>query len=304
MASWSAEDPESYIQSYEYAIGTTVGGTDIAGWADVSLALGMHHSGLALANGSLCYVSVRATNCAGLQATATSAPIRAVETPGTIAAALAFADSTWLALTGKLVTGVVAPYAWIEEPERYAAVRLETSLPVAEGQKVTTVGQMATPVYTRQIVPERVELESAGHLVMPIGMQTVAVGGSARNSHARGVDGGIGPNNVGTLVTIWGTVTSAGTGFFYVDDGCGLLDGTGNRGVRVISEELTNPGVGQFVSVTGLVNASRLLPLGQSIRVLIPRRQTDILPLGTGGPAAGLSAPVPANGGDIDEAAR
>jgi len=240
----------------------------------------MLRADMSFANGQVCYVNVRATNGAGLQSTASSGGIRAVEAPGSIAAALGLSDAVWVALTGKTVTGVVSPYAWIEEPDRSAAVRLLTGAALDVGQNVTVVGQMQTPVYTRQISPETITVESAGNPARPLAMRNTWVGGSARNELTRGIDGAVGLNNVCLLVTTWGEVTAVGEGYFYIDDGSGLLDGSGNVGIRVNSQGLTNPSLHNFAVVTGLVNATELLPDTTSIRLLIPRRQSDIRVIG------------------------
>jgi predicted GH43/DUF377 family glycosyl hydrolase len=72
-ANWFGfSDPESGISGYEWAIGTTPGGTDIQGWTSVGLATSATNSSLSLTAGQTCYVTVRATNGAGLTATASS----------------------------------------------------------------------------------------------------------------------------------------------------------------------------------------------------------------------------------------
>ncbi|MCE5324310.1 DUF4962 domain-containing protein [bacterium] len=67
-ASWVSTDSESGITEYQYAIGTTVGGTDIAGWTAPSPATATQvtHTGLSLVVGPTYYVSVKATNGQGL----------------------------------------------------------------------------------------------------------------------------------------------------------------------------------------------------------------------------------------------
>jgi subtilisin-like proprotein convertase family protein len=76
-ANWSGfSDPQSGIAGYEWAIGTTSGGQELLAFTPVGLQTGASTSAvdllLALANGATCYVTVRATNGAGLTATATS----------------------------------------------------------------------------------------------------------------------------------------------------------------------------------------------------------------------------------------
>ena len=145
---------------------------------------------------------------------------------------------------------------------------------------MTVVGLMATPVYTRQIEPESTEVESSGNLVKAVCMANWAVGGGRRNVYTRGVDGGVGVNDVCMLVTTCGRVTATGSDYLYLDDGSRPSDGSGLMGVRVSASELTIPPAGQYVCVTGLVNASRLSPPMTAIRLLIPRRQSDIRILG------------------------
>ncbi len=65
-ADWTSVDPESGIASFEYAMGTTPGGTDLVGFTNAGQATQMVRSGLPLANGTTYYWSVRATNAGGL----------------------------------------------------------------------------------------------------------------------------------------------------------------------------------------------------------------------------------------------
>lgn len=66
-ASWSGfSDPQSGIKKYEWAIGSTSGGTQLQGFTDVALATTATRSGLTLLQGKKYYVTVRATNNAGL----------------------------------------------------------------------------------------------------------------------------------------------------------------------------------------------------------------------------------------------
>ncbi|MBN2502180.1 MAG: hypothetical protein JXB38_15455, partial [Anaerolineales bacterium] len=64
-ASWSASDPDSAIDLYQYAIGTTPGGTDVVNWANTQ-ETGFDRSGLSLTLGQTYYISVRARNLGGL----------------------------------------------------------------------------------------------------------------------------------------------------------------------------------------------------------------------------------------------
>lgn len=68
MANWQdAEDPDSGIVGYFYAIGTTTGGTDIRGWNDVGKNDTVTADGLQLEMDQTYYVSVYAVNGADLK---------------------------------------------------------------------------------------------------------------------------------------------------------------------------------------------------------------------------------------------
>jgi hypothetical protein len=70
-ANWAFEDLESGIARYEWAIGTSSGAIDTMGWTDVKESMTASHTGLYV-SGKTYFVSVRATNGAGLSTIATS----------------------------------------------------------------------------------------------------------------------------------------------------------------------------------------------------------------------------------------
>ncbi|SVD31570.1 uncharacterized protein METZ01_LOCUS384424, partial [marine metagenome] len=65
-ANWAAfTETVSGIQKYEYAIGSTNGGTNVLSWTDNDTATSVTKAGLSLTSGFTYYVSVRATDNAG-----------------------------------------------------------------------------------------------------------------------------------------------------------------------------------------------------------------------------------------------
>ena len=67
-ANWTASsDPESGIVKYQYAIGTTAGATDLAGWTNNGLNLSATKTGLSLTSGQVYYFTVRAENGEGVK---------------------------------------------------------------------------------------------------------------------------------------------------------------------------------------------------------------------------------------------
>ncbi len=73
-AQWLSEDPESGIIEYQYAIGTTPGGTDVVYWSTYGNNTQAYLSGLNLAKGSQYYLSVVAKNGAGLKSPVSTSP--------------------------------------------------------------------------------------------------------------------------------------------------------------------------------------------------------------------------------------
>jgi len=122
----------------------------------------------------------------------------------------------------------------------------------------------------------------------PLALSNKAVGGGRLNDYTPGVEGGTGLNNIGLLIRTWGKVTFVDTTnkFFYVNDGAGRQDGSGNVGVRVSYDNLapgntiTPPAANSYVAVT-CISSTWLNGSGKIQPNLRPRRQTDITPITT-----------------------
>ncbi len=83
-ANWSAStDSISGISGYQYAIGTTAGGTNVVGWTSVGNVLSVTKTSLSLTVGTTYYFSVKATDNAGLVGSATNSSGCTVQTSGT-----------------------------------------------------------------------------------------------------------------------------------------------------------------------------------------------------------------------------
>lgn len=67
-ANWTASaDAETGITGYYYAIGTSVGGTDVSGWTGTGTTRSVTRSGLSLVNGTTYYFGVKAVNGVGVE---------------------------------------------------------------------------------------------------------------------------------------------------------------------------------------------------------------------------------------------
>ena len=65
-ASWTSSDAESGVTEYQYAIGTTSGGTDVLDWTSVGTDTEVTKTGLSLSAGTTYYFAVKAKNGQGL----------------------------------------------------------------------------------------------------------------------------------------------------------------------------------------------------------------------------------------------
>ncbi len=72
-ANWSASsDPVNGISGYQYAIGTTAGGTNVVGWTSLGNVLAVTQTGLSLNAGTTYYFSVKAVDGEGIIGSATN----------------------------------------------------------------------------------------------------------------------------------------------------------------------------------------------------------------------------------------
>jgi hypothetical protein len=118
----------------------------------------------------------------------------------------------------------------------------------------------------------------------PLGVTSRTIGGGALNEYTPGVANGVGLNNIGLLVRMWGMVTFKDDDdkYFYIDDGQGREDGSGQKGVRVSyndladNESFTPPSqVGNYVAVTGI--SSTWVNTSDQVQPLLrPRRGADM----------------------------
>lgn len=65
-ASWVSSDPQTGIAEYQYAIGTTIGGTELVNWRQAGTQTEITHKGLSLTKSQIYYISVKAKNGAGI----------------------------------------------------------------------------------------------------------------------------------------------------------------------------------------------------------------------------------------------
>lgn len=195
-------------------------------------------------------------------------------------------DNTPVYLTGKTVTAgndVLSSTFYVEDEDRSSGIKVYGSpITMTAGDGVDVFGTISSQFTERTIINPSVYPRTALYTVDPLGVITRSLGGSSLNGNTPGVTGGIGAHNTGLLVSIWGRVTFVNdlSGYFYVDDGYGRLDGSGYTGVRVDCalrpSGLALPGQDSHVVVTGI--SSRKKVGVNYIPTVRPRIQNDIVP--------------------------
>ncbi|MHB9038461.1 MAG: carboxypeptidase regulatory-like domain-containing protein [Armatimonadota bacterium] len=116
-------------------------------------------------------------------------------------------------------------------------------------------------------------------LSQPVGLSNKHLGGGnwTGSTPRSGVTGGVGLNNIGLLVKVWGKVTFVGSDYLYIDDGSYLNDGSGRTGVKVQATGMSLPSLDKFVNVSGI--SWYFDPGTGRQRMIVVRGQEDIIVL-------------------------
>ena len=279
-AGWTSTDTQSGIKEYRYSIGTSPGLRNIVDWTYLGTSTSVTRTGLNLQNGQAYFFNVQARdNQDNWSQTGSSDGITYVETsPTTIGQARLLPDGIPVKLLEKVVPVKIGDEWWVQEDDRSAGIKVSAWRPwdITPLQRVSLTGRMGTVNGERTVV--HADAVSLGVLVMPegIALSNLALGGEATGNHTPGVTGGVGANNVGLYVTVYGRVTAIGSGYFYLDDGSALLDrsqtaGMPNRGVRIIGASGSLK-VGDVARVSGAstVFMNSLMEPHRAVRSLLP----------------------------------
>lgn len=216
--------------------------------------------------------------------------------PNTLAFIRTQANGASASLTGKVVTANQTDFPgalYVQEPSDsgyFGGMRVRYSGgTIARGSLVSVTGTVALANDGEREIGAT-GVTSTGSATIPncLGMPNRVLGGGDFNAYTPGVNcptgSGIGLHNKGLLVRSWGRVTASDSGdrFFYLDDGTGFNDGSGNMGVKVswdwstgIKPSIAPPVPGWYIAVTG-ISGSEKRSNGDIIRVLRPRDQADI----------------------------
>lgn len=192
------------------------------------------------------------------------------------------ADAADVILSGKTVTAVFADHFYVQDDSlsgiRVTPATMPTGLDVGDTVEIT--GTLSTTSdLERVVVPSSVDV-SAGSAVAPVSLTNKNLGGgdffynSETGAGQKGVEDGVGTNNIGLLVKTCGTVTAAGDNYFYIDDGTQARDFSIFNGIRVRCDALTKPSAGDYICISGI--SSILKVNGRVFRSITPRDGADI----------------------------
>ncbi|MEN6416372.1 MAG: hypothetical protein ABFD49_07530, partial [Armatimonadota bacterium] len=124
---------------------------------------------------------------------------------------------------------------------------------VSAGDRVTVQGMLTTASNGERIlIYASILMQRTGQTLGSLGMTNKSLGGGA-GAYQPSITGASGTNNVGLLVKVWGTVSSASSAdnTFLLDDGSGVY-------VKVaMPSDLQVPSDGAFVCVTGISSCEK-----------------------------------------------
>lgn len=142
-ASWSADDPESGVVGYQYAVGTTPGATNVVNWTattdtEATINFAMQPYGAKL------YVSVKAQNAAGSWSGVGNSDGITIATPVASVAAAKAMDNTGIGICieNVYVSAVFDNFFYVQDGRHGPGIRCEGGCSFAVGTKVTVGGTL------------------------------------------------------------------------------------------------------------------------------------------------------------------
>lgn len=191
-------------------------------------------------------------------------------------------DDSLVALPMSPVTATYSDCFYVEDTNRTAGIRINTTYrPILEGNSVAVVGRLTTINGERVVIMSSSDLDSSTTTtIKPLGMNALAVVGAKLGSSTPGAEGAVGLNNSGLLVRVYGRISGATSSGFYLDDGSNIDNGSEYPGIWVSttglysSRSINTYSGGEYVTVTGIAATTSIE--GKLRRIIKPRQQSDI----------------------------
>lgn len=199
--------------------------------------------------------------CASIYSDAATVTVLNPVVVSTIAEVKGYSDGTLVKLLSKTVSARTSSDYWIQDIDPLCGIRVESAAFPAAGTKVTVTGTLTTTDGERRITPSLESWGTVGETIKPVFMTTRAVGGAELNDNTPGVTDAYGPNNIGLLVKVYGTVTGVGGSYYYLDDGAALSNSSDTDSIEYTGLRIIGPSGGleinDSISVTGVVSTFR-----------------------------------------------
>lgn len=185
-------------------------------------------------------------------------------------------DGSQVSFSNIAVTASFPGCIYAEAIDRSQGIRINTDKIFSENELIDVSGTIETDPLTGEryifAYPEYPQRSGGAYVVKPVGMNARAVTGGDCGLQ-QGIAGDANLNNIGLLVTIWGTVTAYDYNnparWFKISDSPGTE-------VKIIASDGVNVDKDwKFVRVTGVVTAEK--EDGMMIRAVKVRRQSDIV---------------------------
>lgn len=195
-----------------------------------------------------------------------------------IAALKSFTNGSNAALSSVVVTAVFVDQFYVEDDSRSSGICVNlANHGRSVGDRIDIQGVIQTNTNGERFIQAQTVSPIGSGYIRPVGINGLHIGGanwlynSTTGSGQLGVPSGIGLNNIGLLVTIWGRVISRGYStkftWFKLDDGSG-------KQIKVqLPLSISPPLEGKFVSATGI--CSRQLSSGVYIPAILVRDAND-----------------------------
>ena len=189
-------------------------------------------------------------------------------------------DGAPVFLQGLPVTYAAPGVFYVEDEGRNAGIRVHLDGHALDtGMRADIVGKLSTNEDGERFIAAAAARQSGLGDIVPVFMRGGYIGGEdwmvGGSVAQRGIRKGLGLNNIGLLIQTSGVVTLKGRDWFYIDDGSGVSDGTGTRGVFVWAPEMEIPAAGVAVVVTGISSCEAYKTY--LVSTLLPRTQSDIV---------------------------
>ncbi|MCC6485325.1 MAG: carboxypeptidase regulatory-like domain-containing protein [Armatimonadetes bacterium] len=196
---------------------------------------------------------------------------------GGVAQVKALADGTEAGLVSGVVSGSWFGTYYVQNTDRSSGIRVNASgAGPAVGTLVQVWGTLSTTSGERTLMEGGRASTGSTTAPVPLGIALTRLGGQdwqyvvSNGAGQRGVDGGIGLNNTGLLVRVWGTVVGQESGYLLLSDGS-------PQPVRIDTSRLSSPPAqGAFTGFVGLSSVE--LINGQYVPVVRPRSAADQAP--------------------------